>query len=573
MKEVLTIISLLLLTSCLSGSDKGSTKSQSKGETKEQATPKPSTKLSQAQIDSLVSLIDKTTGNRYNNYASELKTIVRSGDMATRASYSTNNTALMVAIQGDLNEPAQLLIEYGADVNEQDSEGDTALSSATYRGNKAMRELLLKSGARSTLGVPLLDHIFEGNTQGALEELHKGVDPNISDSDPFYPTHALYLTALLSNHEVARALLDKGATLEPSNAHFALDRAIEMGDTTMMRLLIDAGANLEFRDQFNNTPLMNALIYEQVEPLRLLIASGADPNAINDQDGEGHYGQTPLNIAVKYSSLDVVKTLVKAGADIGYSELGSARLAEDIAEAEGKDDIYNYLKPLTDLERVYTDSFIGNRYATKRLVMQLKDSLIAANNFTGYVGEIEIEIFSSSDLYSEITGTFKGHYNAPNSGQRTLKIYPSEQNRELTITMNDSLGWQIHYDGVQILTNETYNGESETRALLDSIPLPLFENSFLVLIGNYTYTESDSAMDIIVRNTVESFVRGDIGYMESYNFDESHILLGYYIGDWMEDYVWEDGRIVEYHSVIGVEGDGGGGSTIKLLDLDGWITD
>jgi uncharacterized protein len=63
-----------------------------------------------------------------------------------------------------------------------------------------------------------------------------------------------------------------------------LMESITINNLEITKLIIENGADIEFRDEDNITPLMVAASHGNVEIVKLLIQSGADPNAINDYD-------------------------------------------------------------------------------------------------------------------------------------------------------------------------------------------------------------------------------------------------------------------------------------------------
>ena len=57
-----------------------------------------------------------------------------------------------------------------------------------------------------------------------------------------------------------------------------------VGNTTILGLLLDAGANLNVKNKLGGTPLMWAVSYGQDAAVRMLLECGADPR-IKDVDG------------------------------------------------------------------------------------------------------------------------------------------------------------------------------------------------------------------------------------------------------------------------------------------------
>ena len=89
----------------------------------------------------------------------------------------------------------------------------------------------------------------------------------------------------------------------------ALIKAAANGYQRVMKLLVNAGADPNTRDENGKTPLDWAAEMEHQEAVKLLVEMGADPNARNE------YGYTPLHWAARNGHQKAVKFLVDAGAD------------------------------------------------------------------------------------------------------------------------------------------------------------------------------------------------------------------------------------------------------------------
>ena len=111
--------------------------------------------------------------------------------------------------------------------------------------------------------------------------------------------------------EIVRLLIDAGADLDKADdfGRTQLLVASENGYLEVVELLIKAGAKLDMVDVYGVTPLYSACQYGHFEVVELLIKAGADTDkATNDR-------VTPLYIACQYGHLDVVRLLVVSGAD------------------------------------------------------------------------------------------------------------------------------------------------------------------------------------------------------------------------------------------------------------------
>jgi ankyrin repeat protein len=169
--------------------------------------------------------------------------LLKSGANPNGSQYIDPNyqtTALHLAAERDFYECAQLLIEYGADLESRDFHGDTPLLNA-----------LTTDG-----------HSGVGSERVAVLLLEKGCDPNASghDSAPL------------------------GLALVPdSNVREKLSRS-----------LVEHGANANVPDQrFGRTPLHWAVQCRDLRLINLFMAHGGDPK-IRSNDGK-----TPLDLALE----------------------------------------------------------------------------------------------------------------------------------------------------------------------------------------------------------------------------------------------------------------------------------
>ena len=96
-----------------------------------------------------------------------------------------------------------------------------------------------------------------------------------------------------------------------------------------LKLLIDAGANLEATDALSKTPLHEAAANGYPELLSLLIQSGANVNATNINGYTPLHEATSIPLAPGYagSAVDCVDLLLKAGAAVNVKADGWTPLA------------------------------------------------------------------------------------------------------------------------------------------------------------------------------------------------------------------------------------------------------
>ncbi|HGM6604182.1 TPA: ankyrin repeat domain-containing protein, partial [Serratia marcescens] len=119
--------------------------------------------------------------------------------------------------------------------------------------------------------------------------------------------------AVLSQQPASvQTLLELGA--DPATAgldgNSALHTAAMLQDAQYLRLLLTEGAQVNVRNAVTGaTPLAAAVLAGREEPLRLLLAAGAD-TTLSDR-----LGDTPLHLAAKINAPHLALLLLQAGAD------------------------------------------------------------------------------------------------------------------------------------------------------------------------------------------------------------------------------------------------------------------
>ena len=128
------------------------------------------------------------------------------------------------------------------------------------------------------------------------------------------PTGQLIIAAEDGDVKAVVRLIEKDPGLvnaaEPEFGWTALHRAVQFGHTRLVRLLLKSGANPGQRDHKRNTPLHNAATGHDytLQSLELLVKAGAPIESRNT------YWETPIHVAVQHSNLPGFSFLLEQGA-------------------------------------------------------------------------------------------------------------------------------------------------------------------------------------------------------------------------------------------------------------------
>ena len=242
-------------------------------------------------------------------------------------------TPLIFATRENDLESVRLLVQAGADVNQTSEFGWTPLLTATQNRYYQLGKFLLDQGADPNIA-----------NKGGWTPLYIATDNrNIEGGD--YPTrkpdmdHLAYIQLLLEHGADVNARMSSSTETRTIFTHQWLYeegatpflRAAQSGDLTLMKLLLEHGADPSIPTEHDVTPLMVAagigwvegVTYEwskaqTYEVVKLLLDLGADVNARDTLDG-----RVALMGAAHKGRPDVVQLLVDHGADLAARDIGS----------------------------------------------------------------------------------------------------------------------------------------------------------------------------------------------------------------------------------------------------------
>jgi hypothetical protein len=116
-----------------------------------------------------------------------------------------------------------------------------------------------------------------------------------------------------------------------------LTRATLFGQSEVVDVLLQAGADVNFEDDAVGSPVYLATVARRNDILTKLLERGADP------DNAPSWGLTPLMVAAMQGNEEAVRLLLKHGADKSRRSK-DGRLASDLAKEEGQFAIAELLK-------------------------------------------------------------------------------------------------------------------------------------------------------------------------------------------------------------------------------------
>ncbi|MBO0999769.1 ankyrin repeat domain-containing protein [Bacillus sp. SD075] len=194
------------------------------------------------------------------------------------------NEILIQAVERKETERIRSLIEQGADIDTQDSEGRTATMIATYNNDVETAKILLEEGADVNIQDDMKNSPFlYAGAEGYLDILklaiEAGADPSITNR---YGGTALIPASEHGYVEVIKELLKTDIDVNHVNdlGWTALLEAIILnnGDGKQqqtVQLLLDHGANINIPDNNKVTPLQHAREKGFKEIEQILLSAGA----------------------------------------------------------------------------------------------------------------------------------------------------------------------------------------------------------------------------------------------------------------------------------------------------------
>ena len=229
------------------------------------------------------------------------------------------STPLHIAAWKNACETAEVLLEYGADLNAKDKNGSTPLHIAAWKNTCETAEVLLQHGAQITARATAVD----------------------SNGDKVLDATPLHIVAMVNAHQTAEVLLQHGAqittraTAVDSNGDKVLDAtplhiAAERDAHQTAEVLLQHGAQVAAKSVIvygendndkvlDATPLRIAAERDAHQTAEVLLQHGAQittrATAV-DSNGDKVLDATPLHIVMTVDAHQTAEVLLQHGADV-----------------------------------------------------------------------------------------------------------------------------------------------------------------------------------------------------------------------------------------------------------------
>lgn len=181
----------------------------------------------------------------------------------------------------------------------------TPLQIAACNGHKDAMTILVKAGANINAyldgcwGTLLDKAIHQRDIEMLKHLLELGADCNKARTKRYPPITEAVNKGYI---DIVKILIDADADINLSHLDpFSrpLHVAISKGSNRTLDMLINAGVDISYTDEFDRTPLHIAIIYGCDSIIRRLLKAGADINAIDK------YGITPRILAAMEMGIDI----------------------------------------------------------------------------------------------------------------------------------------------------------------------------------------------------------------------------------------------------------------------------
>lgn len=192
-------------------------------------------------------------------------------------------------------------------------------------------------------GLDSLIEYYQKSSNGLITQLTHFVkkDPPPNDVRSHGRTNLLHRATKEDNQKIVSELLKCGYRnfdAKNQDGQTAVHLACLNSNEDVLKLLLNAGANVNCRDTAGNTPLHYACRNKPANFIKTLISAKSNIQTRNIETG-----YVPLHDAAKYGNLEAVQVLLDSGGP-NLPRASNGEFPEDLAAEFGHNHIVNYLK-------------------------------------------------------------------------------------------------------------------------------------------------------------------------------------------------------------------------------------
>ncbi len=245
------------------------------------------------------------------------------------------NSALHLAAEANATKCITQLLKAGADAMQKNAAGKTASELATApRSLKVLKRAM----TRRLQEIELCEKIASGDNdalQAAIKQ--KGFNPNMLNATNSMPVLAMVCEQ--GNVQIAKALIAAGADVNfaSPDSRSILHKAIHSDNAELIKVLLKAGANPVAQSSNRATPLHDAVWSRRLQSIKALLPAYKSINYSPD----GAHNGIPIGLAINRGFSDAVKLFIEAGIDLNGQFPGDPPLM--IAAQAGRKEIIEML--------------------------------------------------------------------------------------------------------------------------------------------------------------------------------------------------------------------------------------
>ncbi|PCI73591.1 hypothetical protein COB28_04185 [Candidatus Dependentiae bacterium] len=229
-----------------------------------------SAEISNTEVDDLICFI------RAGETEKAINLLEKNSFLAEIELFNDGITALHLTIEYQNYELVERLLKYNIPIDAQTTSGNTALHIASSLNNSLFALLLLEHNA----------------------------DPNIRNSSFETPLHT---ATRYNNPDTIKTLLGYGTTeIDAQNykGYTSLHFAAQKGYISIVKILLENGANRRSKDKQGNIPLHYAFESGNLKTIALLLEGDKEQLSIKNE-----FNKTPFDISIKYGIVQILNVI------------------------------------------------------------------------------------------------------------------------------------------------------------------------------------------------------------------------------------------------------------------------